>query len=46
MSINAILAMGNNMGIGYENTLPWSHNKKDMILSIQGKLKLSYWRKA
>ena len=30
MSINAILAMDNSMGIGYENTLPWSHNKKDM----------------
>ena len=30
MSINAILAMDDNMGIGYENTLPWPHNKKDM----------------
>lgn len=30
MSINAILAMDSNMGIGYENGLPWPHNKKDM----------------
>ena len=30
MSINAILAMDDNMGIGYENDLPWPHNKKDM----------------
>lgn len=30
MSINAILAIDNNMGIGYENGLPWPTNKKDM----------------
>lgn len=30
MSINAILAMDDNMGIGFENRLPWPTNKKDM----------------
>ena len=30
MSINAILAMDDNMGIGYDNGLPWPHSKKDM----------------
>ena len=30
MTINAILAMDDNMGIGYENDLPWPRNKKDM----------------
>lgn len=30
MTINAILAMDDNMGIGFDNTLPWPHNKKDM----------------
>lgn len=30
MSINAILAMDENMGIGFEGDMPWPHNKKDM----------------
>lgn len=30
MTINAILAMDDNMGIGYRNDLPWPRNKKDM----------------
>ena len=30
MSINAILAMDDNLGIGIEGKLPWPHNKKDM----------------
>lgn len=30
MNINAILAMDNNYGIGFENGLPWPTNKKDM----------------
>jgi dihydrofolate reductase len=30
MSINAILAMDEYMGIGFENGLPWPTNKKDM----------------
>lgn len=30
MSINAIVAMDGNRGIGWENKLPWPHNKKDM----------------
>jgi len=30
MSINAILAMDNNIGIGHENDLPWPRNRKDM----------------
>jgi len=30
MRVNAILAMDDNMGIGWKNTLPWPHNKRDM----------------
>lgn len=30
MSVNAILAMDLNKGIGYEGDMPWPHNKKDM----------------
>ena len=30
MSINAILAMDDNMGIGFENDLPWPRMNKDM----------------
>ena len=30
MSINAILAMDDNMGIGFENGLPWPRMNKDM----------------
>lgn len=30
MSINAILAIDGNMGIGLDGDLPWPHNKKDM----------------
>ena len=30
MSINAILAMDDNMGIGFENDLPWPRMSKDM----------------
>ena len=30
MSINAILAIDNNYGIGYGNNLPWPVNRKDM----------------
>lgn len=30
MSVNAILAMDLNMGIGFEGDMPWPHNKKDM----------------
>lgn len=30
VTINAIVAMDDNNGIGFENGLPWPHNKKDM----------------
>ena len=30
MTISAILAIDDNCGIGFENSLPWPHNKKDM----------------
>lgn len=30
MSVNAILAIDDNLGLGYENDLPWPHNKTDM----------------
>jgi len=30
MSVNAIVAIDSNLGIGYEDGLPWPHNKKDM----------------
>lgn len=30
MSVNAILAVDGNLGIGYNGKMPWPHNKKDM----------------